>query len=151
MTTTILIATGIYASSGGGSSDVTTPSSRTITFTPSGSSFAASQQLDPTDVLDFVLNLSPLLENDEQFNAVSIVVLPAAVALGFTILTTAPYEPEEVDDSHIRIWATVDEASRSLSAWSGQGTICSFEVTGVTDSNPSRTWQRTGSIRVAQK
>jgi hypothetical protein len=150
--TTILIAAGVFSSGGGGgSSNVVTPSSRRLSFTPSASSVTASQQHDPTDVLDYELNLSGLLAEDEEFTSATIAVVPASSALGFGILTTPPYAPEEIDDSHIRIWVTVEAGSRGLSAWSGQGTLCSFEVTAVTNSEPPRTWQRTGSIRVAQK
>lgn len=150
--TTILLAMGVFGSSGGGgSSDVETPTSRIIHFTQNGNSFVASQALDPTDILDFVFDLSGLLEDGEAMSSVTLVVVPAAAALGFELLSTAPYEPEEVDDSHIRVWANVDVASRGLSAWSGSGTLCAVEVTGTTDNDPQRVWQRTGQIRVKQR
>lgn len=151
--TTILLAMGVFGSSGGfgGSSDVETPTARTIRFTQNGTSFIAAQALDPTDILDYELDLSALLDDDEAMASVTLVVVPAAAALGFELLSDPPYEPEEVDNSHIRVWANVDVASRGLSAWSGSGTLCSIEITATTDSTPPRVWQRTAKIRVAQR
>jgi hypothetical protein len=129
----ILIAAGLLGSTPSEPSNVTTPASRTITLTPTGAAASAQQTIDPTDVLDFVLNLEQLLAEGEQFTSLNLAVVPASAALGFQILEATPYAPEEIDDSHVRIWPSIDPSSRNLSAWQG-GTSCSNEVTATTDS-----------------
>jgi hypothetical protein len=149
---TILIATGVLSSGvSGGSSDVVTPTERTITLTRPGGAVQATQAIDPTDVMDFVLALQGLLASGETFATITLSVLSASAALGFTVFSVDPFAPEEVDDSHVRIWVGIDGASRGLSAWSGQGTACGIEITAVTDSTPPRTFQRTAQIKVVQK
>jgi len=151
---TVLLATGFFNSDDtafGTPSDVTTPASRTIVLTQAGTSFVAAQSIDPSDMLDYMIDLSAMLTEGEQFSTLSLVILPSAVAQGFTVLSTPPYHPEEIDNSHVRIWVTIDGASRSLPAWSGQGTNCSFELTATTNSTPPRVFQRTASIRVTQR
>jgi hypothetical protein len=145
----ILIAAGLLGSIPSEPSNVTTPASRTITLTPTGATASAQQILDPSDILDFVLDLEQLLGAGEQFTSLNLDVVPASAALGFQILEDAPYAPEEIDDSHVRIWPSIGVSSRNLSAWTS-GTSCSIEVTATTNSVPPRTWQKTVSIRVAQ-
>lgn len=150
---TLLLATGVFTSTGGGAvGDVTTPAERTIKLSRTGAAPTATQQLDPSDKLDFLLDLSALLQGTEEaFAGVTIIVVPASAALGFTILSTAPYQPQEVTNSKIRFWATIDEASRGLADWNRQGVACSFEITATTDSEPPRVYQRTASIKVGQR
>jgi hypothetical protein len=149
--TTILLATGVFASGGVAvPSDVTTPAARRIRLTQSAGA-VAPQSMDPTDTLDFIIDLTAIPdEPHEDFASITLVIVPASAALGFQVLSAPPYAPEEIGNGEIRIWATVDSASRGLAAWS-QGTTCSIEVTATTDSTPPRVFQRTASIQVAQK
>lgn len=152
MSLQILLATGIFSGGASPPSDVTTPAARRIVFTQAGAPASASQTLDPSDVLDFIMDLTAIPDEPaEDFASVTMVVVPSSAALGFQILSAVPYLPEEVGNGEIRIWATIDGPSRGLAAWAGQGTLCNIEVTATTDSAPPRTYQRTGSIRVAQK
>jgi hypothetical protein len=148
---TLLIAAGIVGASTAPPSNVTTPTARIIPLTQAGSMVVAAQTLDPTDVLDYVLNLDSITEPSEDFASINLAVVAGSAALGFTILNDAAYAPEELSDSRVRIWVSIEEADRGLSAWAGQGTVCSIEVTATTDSIPPRVFQRTAGIRVAQK
>lgn len=111
----------------------------------------SGETIDPSDIADFVIDLSPMLEEGEQFAAITFTLPPETDALGFRVLTEAPYAPFEIDDSHLRIWVTVDEASRNSEAWNSSGTVCAIEFSAITDSVPAREWQRTIAIRVAQR
>lgn len=134
--------------------NVVTPAERIIRIGRAGSArpaISARESIDPSDVLDFVVDLSALLEEGEEFAAISFTVMPEASALGFRVMTEAPYAPLEVDHSHLRLWVTIAEGSRDLAAWNGGGTSCLVEFTATTNSVPARTWQRTIAMRVAQR
>ncbi|GEM_PF-1571144 len=109
------------------------------------------ETIDPADIVDFIIDLSPLLEAGEEFATITFAVPPESAALGFRVMTEAPYAPLEIDDSHLRIWVSVEPGSAALPAWNGSGTVCAIEFTATTDSTPPRQHQRTIAIRVAQK
>lgn len=132
-------------------SDVVTPAERTITLSRGVGPTSAGHSIDPTDELDFVINLSPLLETGEQFTSVVLYTLPTAEVQGFEIPATGEYAASEIDHAHVLFWPRIDLAEQTSSAWSGQGTSCGFEVTAQTDSIPPRVWQRTVLIRVVNK
>ncbi|WP_375291814.1 hypothetical protein [Qipengyuania sp.] len=128
-----------------------TPPERIIRLTRSGGFTVAGHVLDPANQLNYLLDLSALLEDGENFTTVSLAVLPASAALGFSIPSTGTYQARQVDDRHIAIWPTIDPAKVNAQTWAGQGAACSFEVTASTDSDPQRSWQQTVSIRMAQR
>lgn len=134
--------------------DVVTPAERLIRIPRTGSArpaITAREPIDPSDRLDFVVDMSALLEPGEKFAVISFTVMPEAVALGFRIIAQGPHAPVALDDSKLRLWATVDPAYRTLAAWNGGGAACLVEFTGSTDSIPARDWQRTIAMRVAHR
>lgn len=152
---TILLALGVIGGTGGISpgepSNVTTPADRVIVLSRSSGFASATHSIDPTEVKDYVIDLSPLLEPGEQFATVEIDVEAASTTRGFGIPETGSYAVAEVDDSHIRIWPQIDLGQQGAQAWAASGTVCRFEVTAVTNSLPPRKWQRTAQITVAEK
>ena len=110
---------------------------------------AAQDAMDPTDIVDFVIDLAALLDEGEMFDAIDFAVMVESVLLGFTILDRAPHAPTEVDATRVKIWVTVDPAFRNAAAWKGKGTICGVEFTATTDRG--RQFQRTIAIGVVEK
>ena len=109
----------------------------------------AAEAIDPSDIVDFEIDLSAVLDPDETFDAIAFAVMPESVLLGFTILDAAPHQPVEVADARLRIWVSVDQPYHDKVEWRGSGTLCGIEFTART--NKSRTWQRTVAIRVIEK
>ena len=93
----------------------------------------AEEAVDPSDIADFVIDLSPLLEDGEAFTQIDFAVAAYSVMLGFTILDTAPHQPAEIAFAKVRLWLTVDETYRTLIQWDGQGSTCGIEFTATTD------------------
>lgn len=149
----ILIALGVLgaALTGEEPTNVTTPTERMIVVSRSSGFTAAAHTLDPTDVLDFEVDLAALLEANEEFTTIDIAVTATSAALGFTIPGSGGYAPVEVSDSRIRIWPQIAAEDQSDVIWANAGVACRFEITAETDSVPPRTWQRTAQITVAQK
>lgn len=149
---TFLLATGVIggAVTGTPGVPVITPAQRVITVTPTGTFPSAQQHLDPSDVMDFVVDLSGLLADGEEFAVVNMQVSAEAVLQGFQLLQTAPYAPTPLDDSRVRIWATVLPGSRDAATWTKVAS-CQIEITATTTSAPPRTWQRTVQIQVGQR
>lgn len=130
---------------------IVTPPERIIKLTRSGSLATATQAIDPYNALDYVLDLSALLEDAEQFVSATLEVLPAAALLGFTIDQAGEYGVQQLDDSHILIWPRIAAPNQGDSGWAGQGASCNFEISMTTDSVPPRKWQKTASVKVAQQ
>ena len=147
----ILIALGLLGDDGPLPEPLPTPAERIIKVARNAGFTVASHALDPSDELNYLLDISALLEEGEAFSAVTLSVLPASSTLGLSIPSTGRYSARQVDDRHIAIWPKISDNKRDAQSWAGQGTVCSFEIAGVTDSDPERRWQRTLGIRVAQK
>jgi len=147
----VFLTTGLIGSAvTSGDIGVTTPASRTVTLTPTGSIPSAQQYLDPSDVLDFVLDMSSLLASGEQFSQVDLRVTATSALQGFEVMEDAPYQAVPLDNGRIRIWVTVAIEKRDAQQWT-KSASCQIEVTAVTNSEPARTWQRTAQIAVGQR
>jgi len=145
---TTLLLTGLGSGKGPAQPPVDTPAERTITFTKLGGNFAPQQQLDPTDVMDFLLNLTPLLDESEAFLSVDIRVVAQSQLHGFIIMDEAPFAPVVVGNGRVQIWCTIKPENRNSSQWA-KGTLCQVEVTATT--TLQRTWQRTAQITAVNK
>ena len=110
-----------------------------------------SEPMDPKDVVDFVVDLTPLLGPGEQFATISFAVMPESAALGFQIKSGGGYDPVEIDDSHVRLWLGVAPGNQSDPVWDAAGTTCAIEATAVTNNVPARTYQRTFAVQVVQR
>ena len=126
-----------------------TPASRTLAIT--GANLVAAEVLDPWDRLDFVFDLSQLLEQGEAFASIDFDISPETVPLGFEIMTEAPYAPVVVSNTKVRLWLTVEATKRAARSWSGQGTICNIEFRAISDSVPPRHKERTVGFRIRQR
>lgn len=106
--------------------------------------------MDPSDKVDYIVDLTPLLQVGESFTSVTLSVLAESALLGFQIETDPPYAPSEFEPGKVRIWASVQSASQNAAGWAS-GVACGIEFTSVTNSSPPRHYQRTVSIQVVQQ
>ena len=146
----LYIAAGLLAGTATGGSDIETPAERTIRFNRAGGFFSSAQQIDPADVVDFLIDLRPMLHEGEQFASINLAVTATSSLLGFEILDSGQFAPVTLQNGLIRVWATVSPASRPSPIWAA-ARAGQFVVSAVTNSTPPRTWQRTAQIAVAPK
>lgn len=114
---------------------------------------AWTEPMDPGESLDYRMKFaegaSPLLEDGELIETYTIALSPQAIALGLTIESSAPKEPQLVNGNEIALWFSIEPEFRSDPAFDG-GITFTMTVTIVTDANPSRTRERTFSLTVKQ-
>ena len=127
------------------------PTERIIRLSRNAGFTVARHVLDPYDKLNFEIDMSALLEEEESFTSVEFFISAASALLGFTIPSSGAYAPFEKDHSHLILWPQIVASKIDAATWSGQGRLCNFEMTMQTDSTPPRKWQRTISISVAQR
>ena len=147
---TTLLATGVITLTLAGGPSVETPARRTINILPTGGFPTAAQQLGTAEVMDFLLDLTSLLDADERFASIELRVAAASQLQGFELLQSPPYAPVVVENGQVRVWPTIDPANRTEARWQ-KGQPCQIEVTAVTTSVPPRTWQGTAQITAVKK
>lgn len=147
---THLLATGVLSMTVTGGPPVATPAGRTIKILPTGGAPTAAQQLGTAEVMDFLLDLTSLLDDDERFDSIELRVAAASQLQGFMLLQSPPYAPEVVENGRVRVWPTIDPSLRTEARWQ-KGQPCQIEVTAVTTSVPPRTWQGTAQITAVRK
>ncbi|MBO9380228.1 hypothetical protein GG804_26025 [Sphingomonas histidinilytica] len=118
------------------------------------------EPMDPADIVDWIADLSTMLELSKGETAQSYVIelSPEAIDAGLLIMTgdgrdhrLITGEEGWIDNTAILLWLKVDPASQADPLFDGSGTSFPVEVTFVTNSVPSRTRQRTYVLRVAQR
>lgn len=114
--------------------------------------------MDPAEELDWIADLSSMLEPGETAESYELELSPEAIDAGLIIMTGAGHdhrlitgETDRPDNTAILLWLKVDPASQADPLFSGGGTAFPIEVTFLTTSNPSRKRQRTYVIRIVQK
>jgi len=106
--------------------------------------------MDPSDVVDYVVDTSGMLDSNELVQSFTVVPYAEAALLGLSI-GTGIRQPSLVDDSRIRIWLSVAPAYLENVAFSGSGATLPIQLTVQTSSVPSRTRQRTLVVKVQQQ
>lgn len=114
--------------------------------------------MDPAEELDWIADLSSMLEAGETAESYEVELSPEAIDAGLLIMTGTGHDhrlitgdPNWPDNSAILLWLKVDPASQADPLFSGGGTGFPIEVTFLTNSVPSRKRQRTYVIRIVQK
>jgi hypothetical protein len=146
---TLYLALGIIG--GGGALPITTPPERTFVVSAEGQYFTVADSMDPSDVMDFLVDLTALPAPAEDLGRPSLSVDVTSAALGFTILQQYPYQPVVIDNEHVRLWVTVTDGQQQARIWSFPHFDCAFFVDVDTTSVPPRHYQRTCLINVQQK
>ena len=112
---------------------------------------AISDNIDPKEEIDIVLDCTDLLEEGEQIDpGYTLTVLAESVALGLTIMSGGGYDQDLIEgDRMIRIWVTIDPLFQTDAAFDAV-TLLPVELTFETNSTPPRTRQRTFLIPFVQ-
>ena len=126
--------------------DVGTPASRIIELRNANQTVAVT--LDPYDVKDFVCDLSPQLDENDTYEAITFEVTSEAAALGFEVLT-GEKGPLELDGNRLQFWVAVDPAKQDSNKFNGQGSLCGIEFRTL--SVKGRKAERTANFRVSQQ
>jgi hypothetical protein len=114
--------------------------------------FKWSTAMDPTDVTDYLFDVTGLLDtaNNEGVSSYTLTLASESVALGLTIGTGA-YATSSPSTNVYRVWFSIDPAYQSNGAFDGGGTSLPMTLTITTNSSPARTRQRTLVLPVAQQ
>lgn len=108
--------------------------------------------LDPTEVLDYGISLTNILEPGEQIASYLLELFPEATALGLTIMSGTGRDHALFNgNTGIRFWLTIDESERENPIFEGGGIPLPMRITADTNSDPGRVRQRTFLVPVAQQ
>lgn len=108
--------------------------------------------LDPSDLTEFVMDLSPWLQSNESLESYELTLSPEAIDAGI-YFATDPLRIHKLIDGNrrIRFWPVIDAPDRGAPAFDGGGTKYPLVAFFTTNSVPSRQFERTFLIRVAQQ
>jgi hypothetical protein len=133
------------------------PVSRRLTLTDAAAATKTfDYTMDPSDIVDFWATVSQgtdigdMLRDGENVASWQLTATAEAVAAGFQILQTADRLPHLVDRA-FRFWVAIAAARQSDDVFSGKGVELVTELTVTTDSTPSRRFQRSMTVKVAQQ
>jgi hypothetical protein len=110
--------------------------------------------MDPSEEMDWIADLSPMLEDGEAVEPLSYTVAlsPEAIDAGLLMMSGSGRDQHLLDDGRaILFWLNVEAGSQADPIFDGAGTRFPIEFTFTTNSVPSRKRQRTYVLRVAQR
>jgi hypothetical protein len=108
-----------------------------------------AEALDPADIVDFEIDLSPLLEGAETIATHTETIPPESALLGLEFKTTGGYATS-LTGNILRIWLGIADAQQSNAAFA-TGVTLPIELTITTNSTPARKKQRTVAVKVIQR
>lgn len=108
------------------------------------------QQLDPKDKVDYIVDISDMLEAGETVSSSGFTMSAEGTALGVQI-GTAGYAVSQPTPESFRVWLMVDSGFQSNAAFDGAGTLIPITMDITTNSTPNRVFQRTLVVQVAQQ
>lgn len=100
---------------------------------------------DPSDVADYVIAFDDLLDTNETVALQSVTIDAASAGVGLA-LGVGSYAPVAVSKA-VRFWLTCSQPNNAAFA---AGVLCVVTATVTTSASPSRTFQRSVLVRVAQ-
>lgn len=104
--------------------------------------------MDPYEVLDFQVNLAPLLESGEAIAAHSVTIPTESSLLGLT-LNPAGYS-SSLASNVLKFWLSIALAEQANAAFVN-GAILPIEISITTNATPARKKQRTVAVTVQQR
>jgi|SRR6476469_383900 len=104
--------------------------------------------MDPFDIVDYKVDLAPLLVDDEGIASFDVDVLPESELYGLT-LGTLDYAPA-LDGTNLTIWLSIDSSFYSNPIFA-TGITLPIEVSVTTTAFPPRRRQRTVAVKVIQR
>ena len=112
--------------------------------------FKWSRSMDPTDLVDYEVDLAGILEEGEVIGSYTLSVLSEGVLLGFNIESANGYSPQLIDNTRVKMWFSITDSERSNPLFNS-GVSIPIELTINTTSSPSRRLQRTLVVTVVQQ
>lgn len=107
--------------------------------------------IDPAEEVDFILDLSTILEDGEAIEDFTLVASTEAIAAGLSIVEGHGRDAAKVlDERGILLWLELDPEVATAEQFSRVGTRLPIEVSITTTSVPQRVLQRTFLVRVRQ-
>lgn len=111
-----------------------------------------SDAMDPSDITEWVIDLSPLLQSDEAIESYELTLSPEAINAGIYFSSDALRIHKLIwSNRAIMFWPEIAPADRGAPAFDGTGTRYPLVVSIITNSVPSRTFERTYLLRVSQQ
>jgi len=104
--------------------------------------------IDPYDIKDFKLDLSPMLEPGENIAAHTLVLLSESLLMGL-VLGTGLYQ-KVLNGNILTLWFSIDPTMQDNPVFNN-GVTLPMEISITSDSTPARKTQRTVAIKVVQK
>lgn len=108
-----------------------------------------TEALDPADIVDFSVDLNPLLEGGETIVSHTETVPTESAVLGLQIKTTGGYATT-LSAGILKFWLGVLLAEQNNTAFV-DGVTLPIEITITTNSTPARVKQRTVAVKVIQR
>ena len=113
------------------------------------STYIFSGVLDPSDLLDYQIDVSSLLETGESISTFTLTVPAESVLLGLTLNTTGGYATT-LASNKIQFWVSIDPSKQGNAAFNSVA-VLPLELSIVTNSTPARKKQRTVAIQVTHR
>ena len=109
------------------------------------------EAMDPAELLDFVFDLSGVLEPDEAIEAFAMTMSAEGAALGLLIETGAR-APLLIENARaVQLWFAVAPAMRTDAAFTGEGVRIGIELRATTNASPPRVRERTFALTLRQR
>ena len=107
------------------------------------------ESMDPYDVVDYVADVSGMLEAGEAVASFNLLVPAESALLGFELKTSGGYATT-LTNSELRFWASINATKQTDPAFISGATI-PVEINITTNSTPPRKKQRTLAVKVIHK
>lgn len=108
------------------------------------------EPMDPSDIVDYAVDLTTLLDTNEGIASYSVILLSEAELLGL-VIGTGSRSPQLIEGTKLRIWFSILQDYQQNAAFSGQGASLPIQITIDTTSSPARRKQRTLVVKVQQR
>ena len=109
-----------------------------------------AETMDPYDVVDYKVDLSPLLATGEAIASFTVLTLTESDLLGLTVGTSTYAPVLDAATNNITIWLSIAAGFQANAAFV-LGMTLPIEISIITDSSPSRRKQRTVAVKVIQR
>lgn len=113
------------------------------------STFIWPESMDPSDVVDFQIDCTSVLETGESIASFTFTANADATLLGLTVGTGA--SAPAISGNIVTVWLSVSDTYKDNIAFDGVGVTLPLTLTITTNSTPPRKKQRTVAVMVAQK
>lgn len=111
-----------------------------------------AEAMDPAEVLDFLFDLSAVLEADELIDDFMLTMSAEGAALGLGVQSEPDRAAQLVEgDKAVQLWLAVAEPFRNDPAFAGDGIRIGIELRAITNALPPRTRERTFALTVRQR